>query len=288
MIARRLLIAAVTAVLAFGLSAQTTPEDCGESHVVSRGDTLGRIASRCDTPLARILELNPDITNPDRIEVGQVIRLTGPVEHAAPEEESPSAAAVVVPEEAPIVMISPDSGPPGTDVILAAENLPPNQEVKLAGGPKHGAYSVIATAISSSEGRVERDLRVPENAPDDDDWLFWVLTTKPQEEHASNDFLVLPRVPQPAGVQTNETDRWPITMNILGTVTDEGYDCPTIRDGTGLIYAMTGNVPSGLSPGERVRIRGRLAERSDCLRGIAVEVRFFERLDEQKKEGSAQ
>jgi len=45
------------------------------SYTVRPGDTLARIASRHGMTLRQILNLNPQITNPNRIRVGQVIRL---------------------------------------------------------------------------------------------------------------------------------------------------------------------------------------------------------------------
>ena len=45
------------------------------TYIVQRGDTLGEIAVRFDTTVSALLRLNPQITNPDLILPGQVIRI---------------------------------------------------------------------------------------------------------------------------------------------------------------------------------------------------------------------
>ncbi len=47
----------------------------GNTYVVQRGDTLGKIAARSGTTVSNILAVNPQITNPSLIYVGQVINL---------------------------------------------------------------------------------------------------------------------------------------------------------------------------------------------------------------------
>ena len=50
---------------------------CGESYVVQRGDTLRKIAARCDTTVAALQRANPQIKNPNIIHTGQVLVLPG-------------------------------------------------------------------------------------------------------------------------------------------------------------------------------------------------------------------
>ncbi len=42
---------------------------------VVAGDTLSEIAWRAQVPLNQVLQLNPNIKNPDRIRVGDIIRI---------------------------------------------------------------------------------------------------------------------------------------------------------------------------------------------------------------------
>jgi hypothetical protein len=83
------LLAAAAGAAAPSAPAGTTP------YTVVSGDTLSEIAKRAGVPLAEILKLNPEITDPNRIFVGQSIRLPagltlGP--SAAPKPPSPATA----------------------------------------------------------------------------------------------------------------------------------------------------------------------------------------------------
>jgi LysM repeat protein len=46
-----------------------------QTYMVKAGDTLNGIAQKFGTTVSALLDLNPDITNPDRIFVGQVINI---------------------------------------------------------------------------------------------------------------------------------------------------------------------------------------------------------------------
>ena len=46
-----------------------------ESYIVKSGDTLGGIASKCDTTVNALVAANTDIKNPDVIYPNQVIKL---------------------------------------------------------------------------------------------------------------------------------------------------------------------------------------------------------------------
>jgi LysM repeat protein len=50
-------------------------DDAAIYYTVKAGDTLTAIARRNGTTILRILELNPSITNPNKIYVGQKIRV---------------------------------------------------------------------------------------------------------------------------------------------------------------------------------------------------------------------
>src|SRR5205085_7711811 len=47
------------------------------TYTVQAGDTLSKIAARNGLTLAQLLQANPQITNPDRIKVGDVLTLPG-------------------------------------------------------------------------------------------------------------------------------------------------------------------------------------------------------------------
>src|SRR5690554_6528865 len=51
-------------------------------HTVVKGDTLSKIANKYGVTTAQLLEWNPEITDPNLIKVGQVIRVSAPEEPA--------------------------------------------------------------------------------------------------------------------------------------------------------------------------------------------------------------
>ncbi len=74
----KLLSALLAACLLFpgAASAQSAPPSpCGDAVVVARGDTLSRIAERCDVSEALLLRANPGITGSDELQAGQALRL---------------------------------------------------------------------------------------------------------------------------------------------------------------------------------------------------------------------
>ncbi len=74
------------------------------TYTIRSGDTLSAIASRNQTTFSRLLELNPSITNPNVIGVGQVIVI--PIGEK-PQEESPSLPPVPTIEVETIYIVKP-------------------------------------------------------------------------------------------------------------------------------------------------------------------------------------
>lgn len=84
---KRLLIALATAILAVSqlflpVAAAASPSaaastDCGTTYTVQHADNLSKIAVLCNTTVADILSRNPQISNPNIIYTGQVIRISG-------------------------------------------------------------------------------------------------------------------------------------------------------------------------------------------------------------------
>lgn len=64
---------------AAALSAQLPSEPCGITYTVQPRDTLSTIAEDCVTTVEAILELNPEVTNPNLIFVGQKLQISGSI-----------------------------------------------------------------------------------------------------------------------------------------------------------------------------------------------------------------
>lgn len=60
-------------------------------------------------------------------------------------------------------------------------------------------------------------------------------------------------------------------INVRGTLTDEGVECQALRGDDGELYTLTGDL-SGFEEGDRVRVRGTVAEVSICQQGTTIEV----------------
>jgi hypothetical protein len=59
---------------------------------------------------------------------------------------------------------------------------------------------------------------------------------------------------------------------MTGTMTGQGVECPVMRGDDGRLYSLAGNTgPFG--PGDRVRVRGEIAQMSFCMQGTTISVR---------------
>lgn len=123
----------------------TPPAQTGETYMVESGDTLLAVAERLGVTLEALLEANPDIVDPNRISVGQVIRVPSagvvPSPTAAPEPT------VATPEERALPDLTIVIPPLVIDdmLIVTVQNQ--------GSGPYEG--SLIQVAISDED---ERDL----------------------------------------------------------------------------------------------------------------------------------
>jgi len=68
-------------------------------------------------------------------------------------------------------------------------------------------------------------------------------------------------------------------IEIVGTLTDQGIECPLLQGDDGQGYTLAGPGPTDnlgdLGPGARLCVRGRLAEVSFCMQGITVAVEWL-------------
>jgi hypothetical protein len=75
----------------------------------------------------------------------------------------------------------------------------------------------------------------------------------------------------PAAAFAQEGDQGNRTLNIHGTLTDEGVECRALRGDDGQLYTLTGDL-GGFQTGDRVRVRGKIAERTFCGQGTTIVV----------------
>ena len=60
-------------------------------------------------------------------------------------------------------------------------------------------------------------------------------------------------------------------VTVRGRLTDEGYDCPTLRNRNNVLYSLAGSTEE-YKPGDRVCVKGRIVESSACTQGITITV----------------
>jgi len=81
-------------------SAQSLPQ----TYKVNKGDTLSAIAKRSNMDVQNILDLNPEIKDPNKISVGQTIKLNTPKQEApTPKQETPKQTSTGVPAWKPLI-----------------------------------------------------------------------------------------------------------------------------------------------------------------------------------------
>jgi LysM repeat protein len=144
------------------------------TYTVQPGDWLIQVAQRYDTTLATILAANPDITNPNRIQVGQeiVIPVGGEDGDAA-------------------VTISPMAGPAGTAVQVTAVRYAPNAEIIVGIGRPNAEPITSHTVTTDEEGIAVTTVTVPTDARANE--RYTVLAYEPGPDGAratSGNFLV--------------------------------------------------------------------------------------------------
>lgn len=65
-------------------------------------------------------------------------------------------------------------------------------------------------------------------------------------------------------------------IKVVGVLTDEGVECPALRSDDNQLYTLTPRDLHGFKVGDRVRVKGKVAERSFCQQGTTLEVSKIE------------
>jgi LysM repeat protein len=175
-------------VLVFNLSANTSrrgvfaQSPCGDTYIVLPGDTIEGIADLCGTTVEAILSINPEISDPDNLYPGQIIRM--------PDVES-------VLET--IVAIAPICGLPGTNLLVVGSGFPQNTTIQLGIGQKNLEQNRIGEVTSDQFGRIDTSVILPSEAQPG---TTWVVTAETQVSNArfigtSNSFSVIPNAQNP-------------------------------------------------------------------------------------------
>jgi LysM repeat protein len=152
-------------------------------YIVKPGDSLSYLADRYNTSVDALLEENQNLRE-ERLRVGMILDL--------PTRDVTQ----------PIVVISPTTGLPGTEVQVVAAGLPANTDVRLGAGRLGEGYYQLRTVETDEEGRIDTTLSIPQWANLDETWRVVVdRAGTTRIDAASNEFYVIQRANRVQPVQ---------------------------------------------------------------------------------------
>lgn len=160
---------------------------CGDTYIVLPGDTIGSIAALCGTTVNAILEINPEITDPDNLYPGQIIRI--------PEIESVIST---------IIAIGPTCGTPGQTLNIVGSGYPDGVPVYLKLSQQGGNTFSVGTTTSNQLGMIDTTIILPNSVQPG---TAWFVTGDAQVSSAkftssSNLFNVIPIAGNPNAATT--------------------------------------------------------------------------------------
>ena len=214
------MIGVTCGILAWGGAAWSQAPDTGctgSTVTVQRGDSLSRIADRCDVSEGAILAANPGVDGSGDLQVGQTLRLRraarsgqtfgsrlkdfGERANDAVGRVADSVGASVedlldrnpdlksrldslgqtiglTDRPTPAISVTPDSGPAGASITISATGLPENVPVTVGVGAPARATEAIARARTSDTGTVTTHVSVPDWTEPDSAIVFTIRTER--------------------------------------------------------------------------------------------------------------
>jgi len=211
-----------------------------ETYRVGQGETLYSIAQAVGVSIIELLNANGDI-DPADLRVGEIIDIP---------TEDPSAA----------VRITPDSGPPETQVTLRARNLRPDDWVTIGVGRVSSEWRAVGQARANGEGNLSAQVGLPGWADPGDD-LIYVLDTDRGMTLKSGRFDV-------TGRERERDTGGDARITLEGRVS-QGAECATLTTDDGDTWSLT-SADIDFTSGEYVRVSGTRADMSFCQQGIGT------------------
>ncbi|MEQ8294163.1 MAG: DUF5818 domain-containing protein [Roseovarius sp.] len=212
-----------------------------ETYRVGQGETLYSIAQAVGVSIIELLNANGDI-DPADLRVGEVIDIP---------TDTPSAA----------VRITPESGPPETQVTLRARNLRPDDWVTIGVGRVSSEWRAMGQARANGEGNLSAQVGLPDWADPGDD-LIYVLDTDRGMTLKSGRFEVTGRD------RDRDTGGGNDRITLEGRVS-QGAECATLTTDDGDTWSLT-SADIDFTSGEYVRVSGTRADMSYCQQGIGT------------------
>lgn len=108
-----------------------------------------------------------------------------------PPEPTESPAPTATPDQATEVVISPVTGPPGTEVRLVASGLPANTNVEIGVGRADSEYDIVSSDVVDENGELDARVVIPEYAEPGERWVVVIDAAEPVIKEVSNEFSVI-------------------------------------------------------------------------------------------------
>jgi len=167
----------------FSVIQQAPNPNAGTTYIVQVGDTLRSIAVKFNRDPDAILIANPQITDTNQINPGEVIRIP-------PKEPG-----------TPITTINPICGQVGTEVIVNGSGFPPGSIVNLAMGQYLVSYEEAGTVATSPNRTFQTQMNIASSGQIGELWVVIAGTnTFPRVWSTSNIFTITtpidPKSPQ--------------------------------------------------------------------------------------------
>lgn len=234
------------------------PAHDDRGYEIRPGDTLWSVAARLGLTVADLLGANPGL-DPRNLGIGDVIALPG---RDRPPSDEPAGDLRA--------RVRPDAAAPGEPVTLIGRGFRPNERVRIGAGPPRAEYSRVGETRADAGGRVRAEARVPDWARPGRE-LVWVLHTRDGREAFARGFEVIEPDGRDGGDDGDGDGRG---TEVTGVITNEGVECPALRGEDGRLYTLAGDT-GRFGPGDRVTVRGPIAEMSFCMQGTTIEVRLI-------------
>lgn len=138
-----------------------TPTPSGNTYTVVSGDTMSRIAAKLGVTLDALIAANPQVTNPDYIDVGQILNVPGAVDVPPPTPDPvPDPTPTPTPVPSPpycslfnLQYAQTHSGTHKSDVLALQKALARTVGLDYSSGP--GIYGPLTTAAVAKFQRLQ-------------------------------------------------------------------------------------------------------------------------------------
>lgn len=151
----------------------------------------------------------------------------------------------------------PQVGPLGTRVELTGEGFRSHERLRVLVGRRPSDLRRQRTVEANRRGRVRTSIELPGWARPGGSVFFALESSDGRRRAAAGPFRV--------------TERSAPLLTLTGTIITGGAECAAFRSDDGRRYSLTGNL-GNFRPGDRVVVRGRVAQMSPCMQGQALAV----------------